>query len=89
MYVAKVYGVVTFYSFFTMLPKRKHPIPICTGTVCYFRGAEKVLEEFKKSLNIQLGETKPDSKFSLSYLRCVDACGLAPENVKDILKEYE
>ncbi len=101
--VAKVYGVVTFYSFFTMLPKGKHPISICTGTACYVRGAEKVLEEFKKSLNIQVGETTPDGKFSLSCLRCVGACGLAPvamigekvygrvapENVKDILKEYE
>jgi NADH-quinone oxidoreductase subunit E/NADP-reducing hydrogenase subunit HndA len=98
-----VYGVVTFYSFFTMLPKGKHPISVCTGTACYVRGAEKVLEEFKKSLNIQVGETSPDGKFSLSCLRCVGACGLAPvamigekvygrvapENVKDILKEYE
>jgi NADP-reducing hydrogenase subunit HndA len=103
MSVAKVYGVVTFYSFFTMLPKGKHPISICTGTACYVRGAEKVLEEFKKSLSIQVGETTPDGKFSLSCLRCVGACGLAPvamigekvygrvapENVKDILKEYE
>jgi NADH-quinone oxidoreductase subunit E/NADP-reducing hydrogenase subunit HndA len=103
MSVAKVYGVVTFYSFFTMLPKGKHPISVCTGTACYVRGAEKVLEEFKKSLNIQVGETSPDGKFSLSCLRCVGACGLAPvamigekvygrvapENVKDILKEYE
>lgn len=103
MSVAKVYGVVTFYSFFTMLPKGKHPISVCTGTACYVRGAEKVLEEFKKSLNIQVGETTPDGKFSLSCLRCVGACGLAPvamigekvygrvapENVKDILKEYE
>lgn len=101
--VAKVYGVVTFYSFFTMLPKGKHPISVCTGTACYVRGAEKVLDEFKKSLNIQVGETTPDGKFSLSCLRCVGACGLAPvamigekvygrvapENVKDILKEYE
>ncbi|MBE0664136.1 MAG: NADH-quinone oxidoreductase subunit NuoE [Bacteroidales bacterium] len=101
--VAKVYGVVTFYSFFTMTPKGKHPISICTGTACYVRGAEKVLDEFKKRLNIKVGETSPDGKFSLSCLRCVGACGLAPvvligektygrvspEGVKDILKEYE
>ena len=101
--VAKVYGVVTFYSFFTMIPKGEHPISICTGTACYVRGAEKVLDEFKKTLKIEVGETTPDGKFSLSCLRCVGACGLAPvvmvgektygrvspEVVKDILKEYE
>jgi NADH-quinone oxidoreductase subunit E/NADP-reducing hydrogenase subunit HndA len=101
--VAKVYGVVTFYSFFNMLPKGKYPISICTGTACYVRGAEKVLDEFKRSLNIHVGETTADGKFSLSCLRCVGACGLAPvvtigekvygrvspEGVKEILAEYE
>jgi len=101
--VAKVYGVVTFYSFFTMLPKGQNPISICTGTACYVRGAEKVLDEFKRILEIKVGETTPDGKFSLSCLRCVGACGLAPvvsvgdkiygrvspDGVKDILKEYE
>jgi NADP-reducing hydrogenase subunit HndA len=101
--VAKVYGVVTFYSYFTMLPKGQHPISICTGTACYVGGAEKVLEEFRKTLKIGVGETTPDGKFSISCLRCVGACGLAPvvmvgdkvygrvapEGVKDILKEYE
>ena len=100
--VAKVYGVVTFYSFFTMVPKGKHPISICTGTACYVRGAEKVLEEMKKELKIEVGETTADGKFSISCLRCVGACGLAPvimvgektygrvspEMVKDILSEY-
>ncbi|MBN1596840.1 MAG: NADH-quinone oxidoreductase subunit NuoE [Bacteroidales bacterium] len=101
--VAKVYGVVTFYSFFTMIPKGKHPISICTGTACYVRGAEKVLEEFKKELEIEVGETSANGKFSINCLRCVGACGLAPvvmvgdktygrvapEMVKDILGEYE
>ena len=101
--VAKVYGVVTFYSFFTMLPKGQHPISICTGTACYVRGAEKVLDEFKRVLNISVGQTTPDGKFSISCLRCVGACGLAPvvtvgekvygrvspDGVRDILKEYE
>lgn len=101
--VAKVYGVVTFYSFFTMIPKGQHPISICTGTACYVRGAEKVLDEFKRILDVKVGETTPDGKFSLSCLRCVGACGLAPvvsvgekiygrvspDGVKDILKEYE
>jgi NADP-reducing hydrogenase subunit HndA len=100
--VAKVYGVVTFYSFFTMLPKGKHPISVCTGTACYVRGAEKVLEEIKKQLKIKVGETTPDGKFSISCLRCVGACGLAPvvmvgektygrvapEMIKDILANY-
>lgn len=101
--VAKIYGVVTFYSFFTMTPKGKHPISICMGTACYVRGAEKVLDEFKKELSIQVGQTSADGKFSLSSLRCVGACGLAPvvlvgdktygrvapDDVKNILKEYE
>ncbi len=100
---AKVYGVVTFYSFFTMKPKGRFPISICTGTACYVRGAEQVLEEFKKQLNINTGETSEDGKFSLSCLRCVGACGLAPVvmvgektygrvatgDVKKILKEYK
>ncbi len=78
MSVAKVYGVVTFYSFFTMLPQGEHPISICMGTACYVRGAEQVLTEFKRQLKIEVGQTSPDGKFSLSSLRCVGACGLAP-----------
>lgn len=100
---ARIYGVVTFYSFFTMTPKGKHPVSICMGTACYVRGAEKVLEEFKKELGIQVGQTTKDGKFSLSSLRCVGACGLAPvvligektygrvapDDVRNILKEYK
>ena len=99
---AKVYGVVTFYSFFTMIPKGKHPISICTGTACYVRGAETVLNEFKKQLEIEVGETDVNGLFSLSCLRCVGACGLAPvvqvgdktygrvapDDVEGIIKEY-
>ena len=101
--VAKIYGVITFYSFFTMTPKGKHPVSICMGTACYVRGAEKVLDEFKKELGLQVGQTTSDGKFSLSSLRCVGACGLAPvvmvgdktygrvapDDVRNILKEYE
>lgn len=76
--VSKVYGVVSFYSFFSMTPKGEHPISVCMGTACYVRGAEKVLDEFKRLLNINVGETTPDGKFSLTSLRCVGACGLAP-----------
>jgi len=99
---AKVYGVVTFYSFFSMIPKGEFPISICTGTACYVRGAETVLNEFKKQLEIEVGETSMDGKFSLSCLRCVGACGLAPvvqvgdktygrvapDDVKWIIEEY-
>lgn len=102
--VAEVYGVVSFYSFFTMVPKGKYPISVCLGTACYVRGADKVLEAFKKELGIEVGQTTPDGKFSLDALRCVGACGLAPvaligdkvygrisseEEVKKILSEYE
>ena len=75
---AKVYGVVTFYSFFSMLPKGKHKISVCMGTACYVRGAEKVVDELKKELNIDVGGVTPDGAFSLDCLRCVGACGLAP-----------
>ncbi|PID30238.1 MAG: NAD(P)H-dependent oxidoreductase subunit E [Candidatus Cloacimonadota bacterium] len=100
--VAKVFGVVTFYSFFTMTPKGENPISICTGTACYVRGANKVLEEFQKQLNIEVGATTEDGKFSIDCLRCVGACGLAPvvlvgekvyggvkaSDVKRIIAEY-
>lgn len=76
--VSKIYGVVTFYSFFSMTPKGKYPVSVCLGTACYVRGSDKVLEEFKRVLGIEVGETTPDGKFSLDCLRCVGACGLAP-----------
>jgi len=99
--VAKVFGVVSFYSFFTMTPKGKYSIAICMGTACYVRGAEKILDEFKKQLGISVGETSKDGMFSIDALRCVGACGLAPvvmigekvygrvtlEMVKEILEE--
>lgn len=100
---AKVYGVVTFYSFFTMLPQGEFPISVCMGTACYVRGAEQVLEELKRQLRIEVGETTADGKFSISALRCVGACGLAPVvmvgekvhgrvapgEVKKLLEEYK
>jgi len=78
MGVAKVYGVVTFYSFFTMIPQGEFPISICMGTACYVRGAEQVLAEFKRQLKVEVGESTNDGKFSINCLRCVGACGLAP-----------
>ncbi|MCQ2315034.1 MAG: NADH-quinone oxidoreductase subunit NuoE [Bacteroidales bacterium] len=100
--VSRVYGIVSFYSFFTMQPKGKYPISVCLGTACYVRGAEKVLDELKRQLKVQVGDTTSDGKFSLNVLRCVGACGLAPvvmigdkvygrmtpDKVKDILGEY-
>jgi NADH-quinone oxidoreductase subunit E/NADP-reducing hydrogenase subunit HndA len=85
-----------------MIPKGQNPISICMGTACYVRGAEKVLEEFKRKLNVEVGETTKDGKFSLNCLRCVGACGLAPvvlvgektygrvspDGVQEILAEY-
>lgn len=101
--VSKVYGVVTFYTLFTMKPKGRHPINVCTGTACYVRGAEAVLSEIASQLNVKVGETTPDGKFSLTCLRCVGACGLAPVmmvgdkifprvtpgEVSDILAQYD
>jgi NADH-quinone oxidoreductase subunit E/NADP-reducing hydrogenase subunit HndA len=100
--VGKVFGVVSFYSFFSAEPKGKHQISICLGTACYVKGAEKVLQEFEQKLQIKNGQTTPDGKFSLNTLRCIGACGLAPvvmigekvygniaaEGVGAILKEY-
>ncbi len=99
---AKIFGVVSFYSYFSMIPKGEHPISVCMGTACYVRGAEKVRDEFLKQLNIKEGETTEDGKFSVDCLRCVGACGLAPvvlvgekvygrveaKDVKKILDEY-
>jgi len=76
--VAKVYGVVTFYAFFTMKPKGLYPISVCMGTACYVRGAEKVVDALKEELDIDVGGVTSDGKFSLNCLRCVGACGLAP-----------
>ena len=76
--IAKVYGVVSFYSYFTMTPKGKFRVAVCMGTACYVRGAEKVLHDFEKQLGIKTGETSLDGLFSIDALRCVGACGLAP-----------
>lgn len=101
--VSKVYGVVSFYNFFSMEPKGKYPISVCTGTACYVRGAEKILEALQKELGLKLGGVTEDGLFSLDSLRCVGACGLAPvmlvgkdvhgkvkpEDVKKIIENYK
>lgn len=76
--IGRIYGIVTFYNFFSTSPKGKHQISVCTGTACYVRGAQKVLDEIKKELKIEVGETTKDGLFSLDCLRCIGACGLAP-----------
>lgn len=75
---SKVYGVVTFYSFFNTKPKGKFKVNVCMGTACFVRGAQDILGEFEKLLKIKSGETTEDKLFSLDSLRCVGACGLAP-----------
>lgn len=75
---AKVYGVVSFYSYFTTEPIGKYKINVCLGTVCFVKGSDKILAEFEKQLGIKSGETTEDLMFTLESLRCVGACGLAP-----------
>lgn len=75
---AKVYGVVTFYSFFTMQKKGKFRVNICMGTACFVKGAEGILEEFRSRLGIAPDEISEDGRFSVDALRCIGACGLAP-----------
>lgn len=101
---AAVYGVVSFYSFFTMEPKGKHPISVCMGTACFVKGAGEALETLQKELGVRVGEVSADGLFSIDALRCVGACGLAPvvmvgekvygkittaNQVKEILTEYK
>jgi NADH:ubiquinone oxidoreductase subunit E len=76
--LARVYGVVTFYSFFTMKPRGKHEIRLCLGTACHVRGAERNYQQIKNTLGIGPGEITEDRMFSLEIVRCLGACGLAP-----------
>ena len=81
--LSEVYGVVTFYSFFTMAPRGKHTVRCCLGTACYVRGGKKILETLTETLKVLPGETTPDRQFSLETVRCLGACGLAPVVVVD------
>ncbi len=99
---SKVYGVVTFYNFFSMEPRGKYVINICMGTACYVKGADRVVEYFKQKLDIEEGETTEDDLFTLTTARCFGACGLAPvlmvnddvyghvdrDKVSEIIKKY-
>lgn len=98
-----IYGVITFYSFFSLKPRGQHKIGVCMGTACYVKGQAQVLQELEKQLGIKINETTEDGKFSLEVTRCVGACGLAPvitidddvygrltpDKVKEILEKYE
>ena len=76
--VAEIYGVVTFYSFFSLQPKGKYVIGVCLGTACYVRGSQSIIDKFKEVLKIEAGQTTEDGLFTLQETRCVGACGLAP-----------
>ena len=80
---SKIYGVISFYSYFTTEPKGKCEIKVCMGTACFVCGAEKVVKELEDNLHIKLGQTTPDFNYSLDSVRCVGACGLAPAVVVD------
>lgn len=75
---SKVFGVVSFYSYFTTEPKGKYVINICTGTACFVRNANAIVKEFENTLNIKTGETTGNGMYTIDCLRCVGACGLAP-----------
>jgi NADH:ubiquinone oxidoreductase subunit E len=100
--LSRVYGVVTFYSFFTMTPRGKHTVRVCMGTACYVRGGKAIYETIEKHFGITEGETTPDRMFTLETVRCLGACGLGPvvvvnedvhgrvkpAKVKEILAQY-
>ena len=100
--VSEIYGVVTFYSFFSMVPKGKYVIGVCLGTACYVKGAQLVLDKFSDLLGIKPGQTTEDGLFTIDVLRCIGACAIAPavsingkiypqckvDNVKNIIEEY-
>src|SRR5512139_2773097 len=101
--LAQVYGVVTFYSFFTMTPRGRHTVRVCLGTACYVRGGKSLAESLEREFGIGEGETTEDRRFTYETVRCLGACGLAPvvvidENVngkvktakvKEMLQKYE
>ncbi len=80
---SKVYGVVTFYNFFRTVPQGKHVINVCLGTACHVKGASRVVEILREELGIEIGQTTEDRQFTLSAVRCLGACGLAPVMMVD------
>ena len=98
-----VFGVATFYSYFTLVPRGKHVIRVCLGTACYVKRSEEIIEKIKAELDLDVGEITRDKKYSLEAVRCLGACGLAPvvvigqdtygdvaaTKVMDIIRKYE
>lgn len=101
--LAEVYGVVTFYSQFTLVPKGQYQMGVCLGTACYVKGAQDIIDEIKRQTGVEVDGTTPDGKYSLTATRCIGACGLAPvmdvngevygrlkaSDVKDIMAQYK
>lgn len=99
---SRVYGVVTFYSFFTMTPRGRHTIRVCLGTACYVRGGKALAKAIEKEIGVAEGGTTPDRRFTFESVRCLGACGLGPvvvvddhvhgrmkpAKIKDILNQY-
>jgi len=81
--LSRVYGVVTFYSFFTMTPRGRHTVRVCLGTACYVRGGKALAEAIEKNYGVKEGETTADRKFTYESVRCLGACGLGPVVVVD------
>lgn len=100
--LSEVYGVITFYSLFSLKPRGQYKVGVCLGTACYVRGAALVLAELEKQLGIKVNNTTSDGKFTLEITRCIGACGLAPvitinedvygrlqpDKVKEVLTKY-
>ncbi len=76
--LSELYGITSFYSFFSMVPKGKYVIQVCLGTSCYVKGGQKILDTLNKGLGLESGGTTPDGKFSLQTVRCIGCCGLSP-----------
>ena len=81
--LSKVYGVISFYSLFSLKPKGRHSIRVCTGTACYVRGVREVVDRVERSFGVKAGGTCEDGRFSLEPVRCLGACGLAPVMIVD------
>ncbi|MHB8110540.1 MAG: NADH-quinone oxidoreductase subunit NuoE family protein [Syntrophorhabdaceae bacterium] len=74
----EIYGVITFYNFFSTVPQGRNSVKVCLGTACYVRGSQEVLDKAQKELGIKVGGTTEDRRYSLDVVRCIGACGLAP-----------
>ena len=100
--MAEIYGVVTFYTQFSIYPKGEYKVAVCLGTACYVKGSGDIIEKIKQKLGIDVGQCTEDGRFSLDATRCIGACGLAPvltvndevygrltvDDVDDILAKY-